>query len=103
MHVSAGTVIEASLVCGPARQRDLDEFLSAAEAVIVPVDEEQVALAREAHLRFGRGSGSPSRLNFGDCFSYPLARQRDEALLFVGDDFTRTDTQPVVTGPPGER
>ncbi len=93
VRMSAASVVEASLVCGAARQDDLDEFLRVSGAVIVPVDEDQVAIAREAHLRFGRGSGSPAKLNYGDCFSYALARQRGERLLFAGDDFTHNDLE----------
>lgn len=97
VRVSAATVFEASLMCGPARQADLDELLSVAGATICVVDEQQLALARAAHLDFGRGSGSPARLNYGDCFSYALAKMLDEALLFIGDDFTHTDVQPALT------
>ena len=54
------------------------------------VGEDQVVLARDAALRFGRGR-HPAALNFGDLFSYALAAARDEPLLFVGDDFAKTD------------
>lgn len=91
VRISTATVLEASLVCGAARQDDLDEFLAVCGAVITDVDGEQLEIARAAHLRFGRGSGSPARLNFGDCFSYALAVARSEPLLFIGDAFTRTD------------
>jgi len=50
----------------------------------------QALLARQAFLAFGKGR-HPAALNFGDCFSYALAKERGEPLLFVGDDFTRTD------------
>lgn len=99
VRVSAATVLEASLVAGPTRQRDLDDLLAAAAANIVPVDDTQLAIAREGHLRFGRGSGSPARLNYGDCFSYALARALSEELLFIGDDFTHTDVEPARRGP----
>lgn len=93
VRISAGTVIEASLVCGPSRQEVLDDFLAEAKVVVVPVDEEQARLARDGHLRYGRGSGSPARLNYGDCFSYALARQADDALLSIGDDVPHTDVR----------
>jgi ribonuclease VapC len=54
------------------------------------VGEEHVVIARDAALRFGR-SHHPAALNFGDCFSYALAVARGEPLLFVGDDFSKTD------------
>ena len=63
----------------------------ARRAIAVPVDETQLAVARWAHLRYGRGSGSAARLNYGDCFSYALARAWDRPLLFTGKDFGHTD------------
>ncbi|CAM4037614.1 type II toxin-antitoxin system VapC family toxin [Janibacter anophelis] len=91
LRVSTATVLECTLVLGPRRTELLDELLQVVAAEIVPFDEEQLALAREAHRRYGRGSGSAARLNFGDCFTYALAHSRGEPLLFKGDDFTRTD------------
>ena len=92
--VSAATVVEASLVVlgryGEAGDPLLDRLLRTLGAEVVAVDEEQVALARDAALRYGRG---PASLNFGDCFSYALAVARDEPLLFVGDDFSKTDVE----------
>ena len=94
--VSAATVVEASLVMlgryGEAGDPLLDRLLRSLGAEVVAVDEEQVALARDAALRYGRGR-SPASLNFGDCFSYALAVARDESLLFVGDDFPKTDVE----------
>ena len=94
--VSAGTVIETSLVIlgrfGDAGEPQVDRFLRSIGAEVVSVDEEQVALARDAALRFGRGRHQAA-LNFGDCFSYALAVARDEPLLFVGNDFAKTDIE----------
>lgn len=94
--VSAATVVEASLVMlgryGEAGDPPLDRLLRTLGAEVVPVDEQQVALARDAALRYGRGR-SPASLNFGDCFSYALAVARAEPLLFVGDDFSKTDVE----------
>jgi ribonuclease VapC len=94
--VSAATVVEASLVLlgryGEAGDVQLDRLLRAIGAEVVPVGEEQVALARDAALRFGRGR-HPAGLNFGDCFSYALAVARGEPLLFVGGDFAKTDVE----------
>lgn len=92
--VSAATVVEMSLVIlgryGEAGEPLLDRFLRGIGAEVVPVGEEQVVIARDAALRFGRGRHAAA-LNFGDCFSYALAVTREEPLLFVGDDFSRTD------------
>jgi len=94
--VSAATVVEASLVLlgryGEAADTQLDRLLRSIGAEVVPVGEEQVVLARDAALRFGR-SRHLAALNFGDCFSYALAVARDEPLLFVGDDFSKTDVE----------
>jgi ribonuclease VapC len=62
--------------------------------VIVPFDEEQVAFAADAFLRFGKGRHKAA-LNFGDCMSYALAKLRNEPLLFIGDEFTHTDVRAV--------
>jgi ribonuclease VapC len=62
---------------------------------VVPVDVEQVAWARRAGAVFGRGSGSPARLNHGDCFSYALAMALGRPLLCKGDDFRHTDVALV--------
>lgn len=78
---------------GEPSDTDDDRFLVAANAQVEPVTVAQVTLARAAHRTFGRGSGHPARLNFGDCFSYALARDRDEPLLFEGSDVSRTDVR----------
>lgn len=94
--VSAATVVEASLVLlgryGEAGEPQLDRILRIIGAEVVPVGEEQVTLARDAALRFGRGR-HPASLNFGDCFSYALSVARGEPLLFVGDDFAKSDVE----------
>ena len=92
--VSAAAVVETSLVLlgryGEVGDSQLDRLLRAIGADVVPVGEDQVVLARDAALRFGRGR-HPAALNFGDLFSYALAAARDQPLLFVGDDFAKTD------------
>ena len=92
--VPAATVVEASLVLlgrfGEPGDSQLDRLLRALGVEVVPVGEDQVVLARDAALRFGRGR-HPAALNFGDLFSYALAAARDQPLLFVGDDFAKPD------------
>lgn len=63
LRVSTATVLECILVLGPLRTALLDELLRVTAAEIIPFDGEQLAIAREAHERFGRGSGSAARLN----------------------------------------
>jgi ribonuclease VapC len=57
------------------------------------VTEEQVRIARQAYVDYGRGN-HPAGLNFGDCFAYALAKATGEPLLFKGEDFARTDIRP---------
>jgi ribonuclease VapC len=98
-RVSTATVVECSLVLlgryGEAAEPQLDLFLREIGAEVVPVGEEHARLARDAAIRFGRGR-HPAGLNFGDCFSYALAAAGDEPLLFVGEDFARTDIRSVL-------
>jgi len=97
--VSAATLLEVSLVIearnGEAGGLQLDLLVDKARIEIVPVDAEQIAEARRAGRRFGRGRHAAA-LNFGDLFAYALARTSGEPLLFKGDDFTRTDIARVV-------
>ena len=75
---------------------NLDAFIDSWRIEIVPFDVAQLAVAREAFRLYGRGSGSKTRLNFGDCCTYALAKVRDEPLLFVGDNFSHTDIVSAV-------
>ena len=59
--------------------------------------EQQAHIARQAYCDYGRGSGQPAQLNFGDCFAYALARVTGEPLLFKGDDFRHADIAPAVS------
>lgn len=93
--VSAATLVETSLVIGPRAQTRLDRLLAEASVTVAPFDAEQATVARTAHLRYGRGSGSKARLNLGDCFSYALAKSTGLPLLFKGNDFTHTDLEPA--------
>lgn len=94
--ISAATVLETSLVLlgrfGEDGEMQLDRLLQALRADVVAVDDAHVAAARDAAVRFGRGR-HPAALNFGDCFSYATAACSGEPLLFVGDDFSRTDIE----------
>ena len=76
-------------------QAQVDAFLGEIAAEIIPFDEAQSTLAFQAYARFGKGSGSSARLNLADCAAYALAMHLGAPLLFVGEDFARTD---VVAG-----
>ncbi len=96
-RMSAATYLETAIVIDGARDavasHRVDELIAEAEIVIEPVTVEQARIAREAYRDFGRGSGHEARLNFGDCFSYALAKATGEALLFKGTDFAATDVR----------
>jgi ribonuclease VapC len=97
--VSAATLLETAIVIearkGEAAGRELDLLIQKAEISVVPVDAEQVAEARRAYRRFGRGRHIAG-LDLGDVFAYALARTSGEPLLFKGDDFAKTDIGRVV-------
>ena len=101
--ISAATLVEASIVMsaktGGAGVADLDELLAAGAVRCVAVDEQQARLAREAFALYGKGR-SPAGLNFGDCFSYALAKVSERPLLFKGEDFAQTDVTPATGSPP---
>ena len=69
----------------------LDDLLRSPIFEVVPPGPAETDAAYAAFVAFGKGSGHPASLNFGDLFSYALAAARDQPLLFVGDDFAKTD------------
>jgi ribonuclease VapC len=95
VSISAASVVEAEIVLGRGQRATLDDFLRVSGAVVAPVGPDQAETAREAHRAYDRGSGSRARLDFGDCFSYALAKQTGQPLLFKGDDFAHTDVEPA--------
>ena len=92
--LSAASFVEVSMILesrhGAEGVRALDRLLAAAKVEIIAVDLPQAHAAREAFRQFGKGR-HPAGLNFGDCFSYALAKGRSEPLLFKGGDFSQTD------------
>jgi ribonuclease VapC len=99
-RISAVNYVEAAVVVDgsrdPVASRRFDDLIREAKILIEPVTEAQAELAREAYRDFGRGSGHPAKLNFGDCFAYALARDKREPMLYKGDDFGHTDIQAVL-------
>jgi ribonuclease VapC len=96
--MSAGSYLELSIVMmdrrGPMARQAVDGFLSGALITIVPFDEEQALLARDAFMRFGKGRHKAA-LNFGDCMTYALAKHSDLPVLCKGTDFSETDLDVV--------
>ncbi len=74
----------------------LDRFIQKTGVQIAPLDEAQARVALDARIRFGKGFGHPARLNYGDSFAYALAKISGEPLLFVGEDFSKTDIEPAL-------
>jgi ribonuclease VapC len=99
-RISAVNYVETAAVIDAARDpiasRRLDELLREAEVKIEPVTEVQARMARQAYRDFGKGSGHAAKLNFGDCFAYALAIDKDEPLLFKGQDFSFTDVRSAM-------
>jgi ribonuclease VapC len=98
--LSVASYLEIGSVLADARTSDrmdviadLDAYLDALGITLVAVDGPQAGLALKARIEHGRGIGHGGVLNFGDCFAYALARSLGASLLFVGDDFTRTDIE----------
>jgi ribonuclease VapC len=95
MLVSVGTIIETRVVLrnkgGEALVKTFDNVIQRPPWRIVPVDMEQADIADAAHVRFGKGTGHPAALNFGDLFAYALAKARGLPLLYKGADFAQTD------------
>lgn len=100
VRMSAANFLEAAMAADrqhdPAVGHRLDDILQEAAVIIEPVTVAQAHIARGAFRDFGRGSGHPARLNFGDCFAYALAKDKREPLLFKGNDFPHTDVEPAI-------
>ncbi|MGH7893073.1 MAG: type II toxin-antitoxin system VapC family toxin [Candidatus Binatia bacterium] len=92
--IGAPTVVESGIVLtaklGPSADGMLAHLLQLAGATIIPFTDDHWRVAVEAYTRFGKGRHAAG-LNFGDCLSYAVARLAEQPLLFVGDDFRKTD------------
>jgi ribonuclease VapC len=98
--LGAPTLVETGLVLtariGPKAHVTLSRFLQEAGVTVIPFAEEHWRIAVDAYVRFGKGR-HPAGLNFGDCLTYAVARLADQPLLFVGNDFRKTDVIAAVT------
>lgn len=97
--ISAGTFLELSIAIesqsGESVLRQCDALMREVGIVIEPVTVEQAHTACQAFHDFGK-SRHPAKLNFGDCFSYALAKATGEPLLYKGDDFAHTDVVSAI-------
>ena len=98
VRVGAPTLVETSLVFAGRRRKpaasELEDLVKELAITVVPFGEADWRVAVDAFARFGRGR-HPAALNFGDCLAYASAAVAGDTLLFVGDDFRRTDIPPA--------
>jgi len=91
--IAAPTLVELYIVIEARRDPSLtqraDSMISYLE--VVPFDQELAEIARVAYRLYGKGTGHPAQLNFGDCFSYALSKRTGYPLLCAGNDFRQTD------------
>ena len=99
VRISAASYLESKIVVSkyknPVLAARLGEIFENPGVQIEPVTVEQAEIAWQAYRDYGKGSGHAANLNFGDCFSYALARAKRETLLYTGDDFVHTDIRPA--------
>ncbi len=97
--ISTCSLLEATMVLNRTRKEEgvkaLDLFVEEAMLEVIPFDREQLKIARDAFAKYGKGNHK-AKLNFGDCFSYALAKAFREPLLFKGNDFSLTDIESAI-------
>ena len=103
VSIGAPTLFETEIVLIRRYDRAgsslIREFLDEHDVAILPFDGRHWDLAADAFARFGKGR-HPARLNYGDCMTYATARVVGEPLLFIGNDFSRTDLIPALARGP---
>jgi ribonuclease VapC len=96
LAIGAPTLVETGMVLigkyGDVAKTTIARFRESLGIVVVPFAVEHFEAAAEAFGRFGKGH-HPAALNYGDCMTYAVARVADEPLLYVGNDFARTDIE----------
>jgi len=101
VRMSVASYLEAAICVDrhgdEVRRAMLDTFLEEFSIRLEPVTEQQIRLARQAFRSFGKGI-HPAGLDFGDCFTYALAKALRESVLFKGTGFSRTDLLPAIEG-----
>ena len=100
LSISAATMFEAHTVVQrlgvDGLETQLGQLIEDVSITIQPFAQHQLPIAATAYRTYGKGSGHAAQLNFGDCFAYALAKDRDEPLLFKGNDFSQTDLRPAL-------
>lgn len=94
--ISAGTMAESLIVAtGHYAEQPLVSLFERFGFDVIPLTQERAKAAARAYRRYGKG-WHPAGLNFGDCFAYVLAKELDCPLLFLGEDFSRTDVKAAL-------
>jgi ribonuclease VapC len=100
LTMSAGTLLEVGTVVlhkrGMKRLPELYDLIAMSRIEIAALTETHARDAIDAYGRFGKCTRHPAQLNFGDCFSYALAKALDQPLLYKGDDFAQTDIRSAL-------
>jgi ribonuclease VapC len=97
--LSAATLAEALIVAGSRRLGAvMTTLVGDLGCQVVPVTRADAVAAAQAYVKWGKGN-HPAGLNYGDCFAYALASKRGCKLLFIGDDFSRTDIAGCLPAP----
>ena len=96
LFISAGTLAEGLIVAGGRGvATELSELLEVAQVDVFDLDKSAAIRAAAVYAKWGKGY-HPARLNYGDCFAYELASRMNCPLLYVGDDFAKTDIQSAL-------
>jgi ribonuclease VapC len=100
LRISAATYLELTIVIDsrrdPGMSREIDDLLDRFDVQIEPLTADQARIARQAYRDYGKGSGHPANLNLGDCFSYALAQDMREPILYKGGDFVHTNLRSAL-------
>lgn len=100
VHVRLESVFGLSRVLGLGRKEAhqlYDDFLDTSGIKSLSLTDKIMRIAVEASAKFGKGTGHPAQLNFGDCMSYALAKNYSMPLLYIGNDFSQTDLKSVLS------
>ena len=102
VYISAPTLLETLMVAygrrGNRARALVRHVMDISSFQVIPDDKSMAELAYDAFEIYGKGSGHPAQLNFGDTFRYALGTIKNVPLLFKGDDFSRTDVQSALVG-----
>jgi ribonuclease VapC len=96
LAIGSPTLFETGMVLigaiGEAARATIAQLRERRNIVVIPFGETHWELAADAFTRYGKGR-HPAALNYGDCMTYAIARVADRPLLFVGNDFAKTDIE----------